>query len=85
MEWSLQSLGMEIPVISTNEFRPDYDGENWMDWRDKIRPSNLGDLPAVKYRQVFEDRLGFLPNLSVLDLLFCEGKQARRLLSGGPV
>jgi hypothetical protein len=34
----------------------------------------------IKYRQVFEERIGFLPNLSILDLLFCEGKNARLLL-----
>jgi hypothetical protein len=28
----------------------------------------------VRYRQVFEERTGFIPNLSILDLLFCEGK-----------
>ena len=32
------------------------------------------------YRQVFEERIGFIPNLSVLDLLFCEGKQSIRYL-----
>jgi len=32
------------------------------------------------YRQVFGERIGFIPNLSVLDLLFCEGKQAIRYL-----
>jgi hypothetical protein len=35
----------------------------------------------VIYRQVFEERTGFLPGLSILDLLFCEGKNARRLLA----
>ncbi len=30
----------------------------------------------VQYRQVFEERTGFIPNLSILDLLFCEGKNA---------
>ena len=34
----------------------------------------------VKYRQVFEERTGFLPNLSILDLLFCEGKRASAFL-----
>lgn len=29
------------------------------------------------YPQVFEDKLGFLPNLSVLDLLFCIGPQPK--------
>jgi hypothetical protein len=38
------------------------------------------DGGARPYRQVFEERIGFIPNLSVLDLLFCEGKQAIRYL-----
>ena len=29
------------------------------------------------YPQVFEDRQGFIPNLSILDLLFCMGPEAR--------
>jgi hypothetical protein len=34
----------------------------------------------VRYRQVFEERTGFIPNLSILDLLFCEGKNAIRYI-----
>jgi len=33
-----------------------------------------------QYRQVFEERIGFIPNLSILDLLFCEGKNAIRYI-----
>lgn len=33
-----------------------------------------------RYRQVFEERTGFIPNLSILDLLFCEGKKAIRYI-----
>lgn len=35
---------------------------------------------AIRYSQVFEDRHGFLPDLSVLDLLFCCGKTGREIL-----
>lgn len=35
---------------------------------------------APRYRQVFEERIGFTPNLSILDLLFCEGKEAIRYI-----
>src|SRR5258708_6289086 len=42
-----------------------------------------GNPDPIKYRQVFEDRIGFLPNLSILDLLFCEGKNARSSLQKG--
>ncbi|MEM9823060.1 MAG: WbqC family protein, partial [Bacteroidota bacterium] len=33
-----------------------------------------------KYPQVFEEKTGFLPNLSILDLLFCTGPQTLLLL-----
>jgi len=37
---------------------------------------------GIIYQQVFEDRIGFQPNLCVIDLLFCcGGKQANYLLS----
>jgi hypothetical protein len=35
------------------------------------------DNQSFKYPQVFEDRLGFLANPSVLDLLFCVGKLSK--------
>ena len=46
-------------------------------------PKNYHLLPnPILYQQVFEDRVGFLPNLSILDLLFnCGGKQSKYLLS----
>jgi len=34
----------------------------------------------TKYSQVFEDRLGFTPNLSIIDLIMCMGPQSRRIL-----
>ena len=45
-------------------------------------PANPMDTPPLKYYQVFEDRIGFIPNLSILDLLFCEGKRAAEMLNG---
>ncbi|MFY7964142.1 MAG: WbqC family protein [Chitinophagaceae bacterium] len=33
-----------------------------------------------KYPQVFEDRLGFIPNLSIIDLLMCMGPASKNLL-----
>jgi WbqC-like protein family len=37
-----------------------------------------GDI--IKYTQVFQDRVGFVPGLSILDLLFCEGPGAMKKL-----
>ena len=55
-----------------------------VDYRQKIHPKhpNLDFSAGVKYIQVFEDKLGFFPNLSVLDLVFNEGPNAIVLLKG---
>jgi hypothetical protein len=34
----------------------------------------------IHYSQVFEDRLGFVANLSIIDLLMCMGPQSREIL-----
>lgn len=49
------------------------------DYRDVIRPKNpLPDdrFQSRRYYQVYEQKHGFQPNLSVLDLLFNEGPEA---------
>ncbi len=48
------------------------------DMRDFINPQNYASLnPTHPYEQVFADRLGFLSNLSILDLIFCLGPASR--------
>ena len=39
------------------------------------------DFTVRTYRQTFSDRFPFTPNLSILDLLFCCGPEARKLLN----
>jgi hypothetical protein len=41
---------------------------------------NDTQLRTIAYRQVFQDKTGFLAGLSSLDLLFCEGRNAGNLL-----
>jgi hypothetical protein len=49
------------------------------DFRNQCTPkSDVNN--AQRYPQVFEDRHGFIPNLSILDLLFCCGKQSLDIL-----
>jgi hypothetical protein len=38
------------------------------------------DWIAVEYPQIFERTLGFLPNCSILDLIFCQGPYALNIL-----
>ncbi len=45
-------------------------------------PKNYDQIQnPIVYQQVFEDKIGFMPNLCILDMLFCcGGKQANGLL-----
>ncbi|MEY2829701.1 MAG: hypothetical protein RIQ33_1559 [Bacteroidota bacterium] len=76
----LKKLNFTIPITFTNEYLPKY--ENLRDERNKLKPNvplkNITDLPI--YQQVFEDKIGFKPNMSMLDLLFSEGNNAFDLL-----
>lgn len=77
-EWSLDSLKLKIP------FGTDQPQGEENDVRDLWLPRNYSTprvgLPEIRYRQVFEERLGFLPNLSIMDLIFCAGPSATQLL-----
>ena len=49
------------------------------DFRDVIRPKHAladDEFAPKRYYQVYEQRFGFQPNLSILDLLFNEGTEA---------
>lgn len=54
-------------------------GDSMQDFRNKISPK-LPPQYQVKYAQLFQDRMDFIPNLSVLDLIFCTGNRALDVL-----
>jgi hypothetical protein len=78
----IKSLKINTSIELTSECRLEYSNAN--DMRDKILPKNFQkdkEHWKPKYFQVFEDKWGFQPNLSILDLLFCEGPNAANLLA----
>jgi hypothetical protein len=79
LEWSFTALGMVRTLGLTKEYKKD-PGEGVEDWRGRLTPKNRKTWEACRYHQVFEERAGFIPNLSILDLLFCEGKEAIRCI-----
>ncbi|MBW0178320.1 WbqC family protein [Sediminibacterium sp.] len=82
MEWLVKQLKLTARFGETAVFEPVY-SIDITDYRNRWLPRNFQEnQPIIRYRQVFEDRIGFQPNLSILDLLFCEGPAARLLLSG---
>jgi len=46
----------------------------------KIKTQSDNDFQSVKYTQVFSDKLGFFPNLSIMDLLFNKGPNSYSIL-----
>jgi hypothetical protein len=56
--------------------------QDQMDLRNRIRPRPQEDphFKSISYPQVFTDKHGFLPNLSIIDLLFCQGPQTPLIL-----
>lgn len=65
---------LELTAAYTSRIEP-------VDYRDAIHPkkSILAQEPK-RYYQVFEDKHGFLPDLSIVDLLFNQGPQSRNYL-----
>lgn len=64
--------------IEGNEISGDGSEYSTRDLRFLINPAHpfVPGKPIIRYPQVFEERLGFVPHLSILDLLFCEGPSA---------
>lgn len=81
-EWANKALAYTCEVTFTTQYEKQYDpAAGITDARGLLKPGDREaacDTPA--YTQVFQDRAGFLPNLSILDLLFCEGKHSLALL-----
>jgi hypothetical protein len=78
IEHTLGFLGLNIQVSCSEAFTPVRSEE---DPRHFIHPkkdqalADPGFIP-LEYHQVFSDRLGFRPNMSILDLIFNEGPDA---------
>lgn len=81
--WVFEKLKVEVNISFTERFEREVPGGDIRDYRNKILPKNLQEYAGAcpVYHQVFESRLGFQPNLSIIDLLFCEGNNAALLLN----
>ena len=70
LQFFIKHAQLKVTLSFTSDYFKNY--ENALDLRSNI--PNINSLPY--YAQVFEDRLEFIPNASVLDLLFCCGPAA---------
>ena len=78
----IKILQIPVSIQFSDIFQPITDID-LIDLRNTIHPKKSILDPHYKevtYPQVFEDKLGFLSNLSILDLLFCQGPETILIL-----
>ena len=77
----LKLMRIDKNVASTTLFTPYTTDDPRLQIHPKLaRQENYPYRLKTPYYQVFEDKFGFIPNLSVIDLLFNEGPQASAYL-----
>lgn len=74
MELLLRLLKIKLPLQFTETYEPEYPGIT--DLRSALSAKKPLVTEQKTYFQVFEERSGFLNNLSIADLLFNQGPQA---------
>lgn len=76
LTWVLQKLKLPDTLQFTTEYLDNVVPE--MDFRNYMNPKKINEIaPNKTYYQVFEDKHQFIPNLSIADLLFNQGPQAK--------
>lgn len=70
IEWTRKQLKLPFAIEETTIWQPEYPGLADM------RNTRAYDAGTHTYYQVFAERFGFIPGLSILDLLFSEGPHA---------
>ncbi|MDY7395547.1 WbqC family protein [Aureibaculum sp. 2210JD6-5] len=82
-ELMIDNLPMEITIHRTKDFQLNY--HKSVDFRFLADAKSKKKYNLPKYYQVFSDKHGFIPNLSILDLLFMEGPNAINYLENQEV
>jgi hypothetical protein len=78
LSWIFKQFKKESTFHFTEEYEKDLpDG---LDFRGSTKYKTENNLNLKPYFQVFDDRNGFLPNMSIVDLLFSQGPQAKLYL-----
>ncbi len=78
-ELSFEMLQIEVPYLKTTTYKTKYlEGK---DFRFLENAKNKQEFTVSEYTQVFDEKHGFISNLSILDLLFNEGPNAISVLN----
>lgn len=81
LDWLKKVTELPAEIIIKREQDLKTDNLEVVNMTDRCLPKNFQmDLPLIKYPQVFEDRIGFQANLSILDMIFNVGTEVSGLL-----
>jgi len=75
LSWMHQFLQLDNDIKLTNVYQTESDPQI-EDLREYFKPNKSLDIAASPYPQVFLEKHGFLANMSILDLLFCCGRES---------
>nr|WP_316929490.1 WbqC family protein [Arcticibacter svalbardensis] len=78
LDFLIRNLKLDLPYTFSTSYEEQY--VDLDDYRDSIHPKRTPISAFKPYFQVFDDRNGFIPNLTVVDLLFNQGPQSSSYL-----
>ena len=78
LNFVLKAIKLQVGINYTEDYSRTYPG--LIDLRSAMNAKKQSHFKQIPYFQVFEDRHGFLPNLSIVDLLFNQGPQTIQYL-----
>jgi hypothetical protein len=77
---TLELLDIETEILLTETYKPQT-GEETLDLREIIHPKKEASIPLKSYYQVFATKFGFIPNMSIIDLLFNMGNESQLVIA----
>lgn len=75
IDWLKKQLSLNYKEEIADKYQSNYEDAT-ADFRKSIKPSIGATMAEGIYYQPFDERNGFVSNLSMLDLVFCEGPNA---------
>lgn len=81
--WLIEFIALDIEIKQTSSYDKYIIDPKIKDARNLMKSNNYAQITSdtPTYSQVFEENHAFLPNLSILDLIFCTGKASLSYLS----
>lgn len=80
LTWVIKVIKVDISIKTTIVYEPN-PLNDYQDLRNEITPKSLNSQESTLiYNQVYEEKHGFIPNLSILDMIMCCGPESASLL-----